>query len=280
MKNIISMTLITVTYNRPKQLKDILLPTIINQQDKNFEWIIVNDGGNQETKNIIENLDVDFPITYIEMDHLEQGFSLCAGKNLAINNAKSDIIGYIDDDNKLYSNYTYEIVKAFEEKECSYLMAQQNRWQYMTKDDVVIQKNGPQLSPMSACILKDLVKPNKSSYFDSNGFAHLRTNSPKWDPEYRVFCDYTYLFNSIRNWGTNNFYFLEIPLVDYIQTSDGVIGTSNYSEWAKEFNMIWNDPHYQEICLMFEGEKWFPGFINYFEKKSTMTKTIDHLDTT
>jgi glycosyltransferase involved in cell wall biosynthesis len=271
----ISMSLVTVTYNRPHLLKEIALPSIIQQAEKNFEWIIVNDARNQETKKIIDNLTVDFPIIYLEIDHIETGFSLCAGKNLAIQSANTDIIGYIDDDNRLYPNYTKEIVKAFKENNCSFLMSQQNRWKHVYENEKLIRKEGPQLSPISGCSLKDLVIPNKSSYFDSNGFAHIKSNAPIWDIEYRVFCDYTYLLNSIRSWGVGSFHFLEKDLVDYIQTSKGVVGSSTYAEWAEEFKRIWSSPTLKSSCDLFDGESWFPNFIKHFDKKAQEVNKIE-----
>jgi glycosyltransferase involved in cell wall biosynthesis len=273
------MSLITVTYNRPTLLETVALPSILNQTHKNFEWIIVNDGKNARTKDLIESLDVDFTVNYLEMEHLENGFSLCAGKNLAIANAKTDLIGYIDDDNVLYPNYSQEIVKAFKEKNCSYLMAQQNRWKHIYSGDNLIRKEGPHLSPIPNSTLKDLVIPNKNSYFDSNGFAHRKTNAPLWDLEYKIFCDYTYLLNSIRTWGVDSFHFLEEDLVDYIQTSNGVIGSSNYTEWAEEFSRIWNTPSLRESCELFDGGEWLPRFITYFEKKAQEIESIQGFQT-
>lgn len=275
MNKTISMSLITVTYNRSNLLKEIVLPSILQQSERNFEWIVVNDGRNKETKKIIEDLNVDFPIIYLEMDHIENGFSLCAGKNIAIQSSNTDIIGYIDDDNRLYPNYTKEIVKAFKKTKCSYLMSQQNRWRHIYEDNQLIRKEGPQLSPIAGCSLKDLVVPNKKSYFDSNGFAHLKINAPLWDIEYRVFCDYTYLLNSIRSWGVESFHFLEKDLVDYIQTSRGVIGSSTYEQWAEEFKRIWNSPNLKASCDLFDAESWFPNFIKYFDRKALEVSKID-----
>ncbi len=269
------MSLITVTYNRAHLLETMALPSVLEQESKNFEWIIVNDGRCELTRKLIEKLDANFPVTYLEMDHLENGFSLCAGKNLAIEHSRAEIIGYIDDDNRIYPSYTSNIVRAFKENKCSYLMAQQNRWKYIYESDQLIRREGPHLSPISQCELKDLVIPNKNSYFDSNGFAHLKKSCPQWDTNYRVFCDYTYLLNSIQSWGEEGFHFLEIDLVDYIQTTNGVIGTSNYSDWAQEFKNIWEDEQLKSSCDLFDAKSWFPKFIAYFEKKAREVNKIE-----
>ncbi|NEU71852.1 glycosyltransferase [Hassallia byssoidea VB512170] len=59
------ISIITATYNRPSQLSAmarsaralaIALPSILNQIDNQFEWIIVNDGGDPETREISAQL--------------------------------------------------------------------------------------------------------------------------------------------------------------------------------------------------------------------------------
>ncbi len=262
------MSLVTVTYNRPYLFKNYVLPSVLAQKENNFEWIVVNDGRNSKTREIINNLNVPFPLRYIEMEHIEDGFSLCEGKNLALKAAQSEIIGYIDDDNRLFPSYTQDIVKAFVETNCSFLMSQQNRYKKIIINNETVKEEGPVLSPSNGCSIRDLVIPNKRSYFDSNGFAHLLSGAPLWDKDYRIFCDYSYLIMAIESWGEDSFYFLEKELVDYIQTSRGVIGSSKYSQWADEFKMIWKNPNLKKVCNLFDGESWFPHFISYFEKKA------------
>lgn len=60
------LSIITATYNRPQQLLSTALPSILNQSDHNFEWIVINDGGNIQTRDIITYISTDLPIIYFE----------------------------------------------------------------------------------------------------------------------------------------------------------------------------------------------------------------------
>ena len=46
---IMKLSLITVTYNRPQAIAEKALPSVLEQQVKarDFEWIVVNDGGDR-----------------------------------------------------------------------------------------------------------------------------------------------------------------------------------------------------------------------------------------
>ncbi|MHC5755154.1 MAG: glycosyltransferase family A protein [Nostoc sp.] len=63
------------------QLASTALPSIQSQTDRNFEWIVINDGADPDTKDIINSIKAkaDFPISYIEMEHHYRAVALaCA----------------------------------------------------------------------------------------------------------------------------------------------------------------------------------------------------------
>lgn len=59
------ITILTPTYNREKLLHK-LYKSLCNQKDKEFEWIVVDDGSNDNTDEYIETIQkkADFPIRY------------------------------------------------------------------------------------------------------------------------------------------------------------------------------------------------------------------------
>ncbi|MDF5724241.1 MAG: glycosyltransferase [Rhizonema sp. PD37] len=59
------VSIITATYNRPEKLRAISLPSLMNQTDRDFEWVVINDGANPQTREIIHSLEADFPIVYL-----------------------------------------------------------------------------------------------------------------------------------------------------------------------------------------------------------------------
>lgn len=51
------LSIITATHKRPKKLKNVCLSSILSQTWKDFEWVVVNDGADQETRELIEGVD-------------------------------------------------------------------------------------------------------------------------------------------------------------------------------------------------------------------------------
>ncbi len=83
--------------------------------------------------------------------------------------------------------------------------------------------------------------------FDSNGFVHPRDNAPSWNPEYKIFCDYEYFLQCLDNWSADSFQILPTVLVNYVQTSEGIIGQSKYSEWVAELKGIAKGDQYKVL---------------------------------
>ena len=63
------LSIITPTYNRGKLLIDAY-ESLCNQTDKDFEWIIIDDGSIDNTKDIVNSFDTRlFHITYIKQEN-------------------------------------------------------------------------------------------------------------------------------------------------------------------------------------------------------------------
>ncbi len=96
------LTIITPSYNRAYVLPD-LFESLKNQTDKNFEWIIVDDGSTDSTPDLVSswiNEKPNFKITYIKQEN--------AGKmqahNTAVINCKTDYFMCVDSDDCLCNN--------------------------------------------------------------------------------------------------------------------------------------------------------------------------------
>lgn len=78
------ITIFTPTYNRAYILPK-LFESLQNQTSKNFEWLIVDDGSNDDTKELVNDFSkkADFKITYIYQEN--------QGKHVAINTALDKI---------------------------------------------------------------------------------------------------------------------------------------------------------------------------------------------
>lgn len=111
------ISIITATYNRAVYLPR-LYQSILEQKYNHLEWIVVDDGSNDNTKEVIETLKKEDKI-YIEYIKKENG-----GKHTAINKgidkAESDLVLIVDSDDILAEdslNKINNIWKDIREKE-------------------------------------------------------------------------------------------------------------------------------------------------------------------
>ena len=103
------ITIFTPTYNRAYTLNR-LFNSLINQSNKNFEWLIVDDGSNDNTKELVEKFKKksDFPIYYY--------YKKNEGKHIAINfgseKANGEWFFIVDSDDYLVEN-SIEIIYKY-----------------------------------------------------------------------------------------------------------------------------------------------------------------------
>lgn len=93
------ISIIMTTMNREKIIQ-ISIKSVIQQSYKNWELLIVNDGG-ENIQEIVNSFE-DSRIKYI---HLEENHGKSYANNLAIDNSKGEIIAYLDDDDRWYENH-------------------------------------------------------------------------------------------------------------------------------------------------------------------------------
>lgn len=218
-------------------LATIALPSIQQQTDSTFEWIIVNDGGDPKTRELIAQAQLPCTIRYLELPHPEFGFGLCHARNLGLATATGDLVVYLDDDNAIDPQFVAATFHFFEKHPlmmCS--MAQQRRRRDHVEGNRLIRSGQPFVAPTAAATVDDLL--SQRELFDSNGFAHRRQNAPQWNPSHRIFADYEYLLRCLTFWGRSSFQLHPTVLVDYVQRSDGIIGRSSYQDWAIELEQI------------------------------------------
>ena len=90
------ISVIIPTHKRPTLLKEAI-QSVLNQTFKNFELIIVNDGYDKITKNIIFDFN-DERIQYIEH---EKNKGVSASRNTGVKNSIAKYITFLDDDDML-----------------------------------------------------------------------------------------------------------------------------------------------------------------------------------
>ena len=106
MGNDIKISIIVPVYNCAKYIKKCL-DSLINQTFKNIEIILVNDGSTDNSEEIIQSYD-DNRIVYIKQKN--QGPS--AARNLGIDLAKGEYIGFVDSDDWIDADYYEKLYNA------------------------------------------------------------------------------------------------------------------------------------------------------------------------
>ncbi|WP_276132989.1 glycosyltransferase family 2 protein [Polluticoccus soli] len=86
------ISIILVTYNRAQYIEETI-GSIIAQTYRNWELLIIDNGSDDETASIIQDI-ADSRITYEQTSRLKMG----PAKNIALRKASGDLIAFMDDD--------------------------------------------------------------------------------------------------------------------------------------------------------------------------------------
>lgn len=107
-------TLIVSTYNRPDALT-LCLESIKRQSVLPAEVIIGDDGSKEETREVIQTFQKDFPVPLIHIWQEDKGFQLAKARNKCLAKAKSEYIIQIDGDLILHQHFVKDHL-AFAQK--------------------------------------------------------------------------------------------------------------------------------------------------------------------
>ncbi len=108
------VSIVTATYNREKMLPRVY-NSLINQTYKNIQWIIIDDGSKDNTKELVERWKKENKIEIIYSYQENQG------KHIAINNSFKYVNGYyyavLDSDDEIIPNAIEILVNEWEKIE-------------------------------------------------------------------------------------------------------------------------------------------------------------------
>lgn len=104
-----TVTIITPTYNRAELLKN-LYQSLEQQNNKDFEWLIVDDGSTDRTKEAVEEItdNASFHINYIWKENGGKHTAL----NVGIKTIHTELTMIVDSDDQLLPNAVDEICKV------------------------------------------------------------------------------------------------------------------------------------------------------------------------
>lgn len=102
------LTILTPTYNRGYILNR-LYESLLNQKNQNFEWLIIDDGSNDDTSRVVEAFikDEKLKIRYIRQNNGGKHRAL----NTGIKNIETELVFIVDSDDYLLPDAISEVLK-------------------------------------------------------------------------------------------------------------------------------------------------------------------------
>lgn len=107
------ITLIITTYNWPEALELVLL-SVKKQKVFPYEVLIADDGSTNETKQLTEKFQDNFPVPLIHIWHEDIGFRRSTILNLAISKSKGDYIIQLDGDCIVHKSFIKDHLDSVE----------------------------------------------------------------------------------------------------------------------------------------------------------------------
>lgn len=117
------ISLIMPIYNAQKTL-DYSIDSVFNQTERDFEFIAVNDGSNDDSLKKLEELKKQSKVSFRIYDKVNGGAA--SARKMGLENANSDIIGFIDSDDIIDKDYLrkmYDTLISTKTNICSSRMA-------------------------------------------------------------------------------------------------------------------------------------------------------------
>lgn len=154
------ISVIVPCYNVEKYVENTIL-CLINQTYKNIEIIVVEDCSTDNTYNILQNIQKQYP-DRIKLFKNDKNGGLAYTRNKGLEYVNGEYIGYIDSDDYVDSNYFEELLNAMEKENADLALA----------DIILVDENGNNIGETpKACI----GKVNKENVI-SNGMAASSCN--------------------------------------------------------------------------------------------------------
>ena len=91
------ISVIVTTFNRPDAL-NLVLQSLVQQSDKEFELVVADDGSKDDTRRFIETFQGLFSQPLLHVWHEDKGFRAAAIRNLAVSQSSGDYLIFLDGD--------------------------------------------------------------------------------------------------------------------------------------------------------------------------------------
>ncbi len=230
----IRLSVVTCTRQRASVLESRSMASVLAQSCPDFEWVLVNDGGDLTTRRLVEKLDDSLSISYVEMPHPATGFGLCYARNLGLLEARGPWVVYLDDDHQIGPDFVGDLLARIEsDPGLRFGVTGQLR-----RDSGGRDQHWP-AAEINALDLIRSAQPGSRLGFDANGFFHLRSRSPRWNPEYRLYRDVEYLLQCVDRWGEGAFRSFDPPTLRMNVPEPGASSALTAQQKTEEWGRFW-----------------------------------------
>lgn len=110
------VSLIIVTYNAPQYLA-LVLESVCRQKVLPYEVVVADDGSTDDTRQLVESLQNDFPCGLKYVWHEDKGFRSAKIRNMAIKVTEGDYLIFSDGDLMFHPKFVSDFLVMSDEKE-------------------------------------------------------------------------------------------------------------------------------------------------------------------
>lgn len=221
----------------------------------------MDDGSSDDTKAVVEGFK-NKQIFYYYKENEGQHIA----RNYGMQLAHGELIGYLDSDNLLYSNYLERMVEAFTKNpHVIWGFPMGDRIKELYKDGVLIKRvddsdDFPEDVSVQAIFHRKL-------HTDTSGAMHTRRiieDGVTWDPAIKKMEDWDF-FLTLADKYPEGFIYVREKLYTYTQRygGDGLVSNSTYREWAELFEKIYQKHKHSHLM---EGQTWYPSRVEKWNK--------------
>lgn len=225
-----NVSVIIATYNK----SNLILRTIqsvINQTFQDFELIIVDDGSDDNTLEVIKKISVkDKRIKYIYQKN--QGYASALNNGISLSNGK--YIAILDDDDEWLPEKLEKQIQIFEKYPSVYLVScwlfkisENNKRLFKTYSGLIENRKWCDFFKSNGILTSSSILFKKEIFDELGGF----------DSKLKLVCDLEFYIRVINNY---DIYFLPIPLLNYYDYSNSLSKKDFWLKWPSEFNYILN----------------------------------------
>lgn len=223
------ISIIMPTYNRKHSIRTAI-QSVLNQDYKNWELIVVDDGSEDGTKYVVDSVkEKDSRVRYIA---LSSNGGVSNARNVGIEAARGDFIAYLDSDNYMYQNWLSAMMEYFERNvHIAWLYPRLNTTILDLTNESEVRVINESIIPEGQVTIGSLLAMDFQA--DPNGLIHKRDifSTVRWDLEIQSYGDYEYAIQMARI-SPDSFAVHPFVLGSYVRTYGirGMCSDRGYSE--------------------------------------------------